>query len=45
MGRAKPSMTISAELHFFFENLVNQILNLEHITMELLAFYMWRCTC
>jgi hypothetical protein len=38
-GRAKPSMIISAELQKLFENLVNQILNLEHIPTEPLAFY------
>jgi hypothetical protein len=28
-----------------FENLINQILNLEHVPMEPLAFCMHRCTC
>jgi hypothetical protein len=44
-GRDKPSMTISGELQFFFENLVNQILNLEHIPRELFAFCMPRYAC
>jgi hypothetical protein len=44
-GRAKLSLMISIELQFFFENLVNQILNLYHIPREPLAFYMRRCTC
>jgi hypothetical protein len=35
---AKPSMTISAELKKTFENLVNQVLNLDHIPVEPLAF-------
>jgi hypothetical protein len=38
-GRAKPSMMISAELKKTFENLINQVLNLEHIRVEPLAFY------
>jgi hypothetical protein len=42
--RAKPSMMISAKLQFFLKNLVNQVINLEHIPMELLAFYAWRKT-
>jgi hypothetical protein len=41
-GRAKSSMTISAELQFFLKNLVNQILNLEHIPNDLLTFCTWR---
>jgi hypothetical protein len=43
--RAKPSMMISAELQKLFENLVNQILNLEHIPREPLAFCTRRCMC
>jgi hypothetical protein len=37
-SQTKPTMIISSEL-YFFENLINQILNLEHIPMEPLAFY------
>jgi hypothetical protein len=37
-GRAKPSMMIYVEVQKYFENLVNQILNMEHIPMELIAF-------
>jgi hypothetical protein len=44
-GQAKPSIIISAELQKTFENLVNQILNVEHIPLEPLAFCMRRCTC
>jgi hypothetical protein len=33
-GRAKPSMIISAKLQKTFKNLVNQILNMEHIPMD-----------
>jgi hypothetical protein len=38
-GRAEPSMMISVELQKYFENFVNQILNMEHMAMESLAFY------
>jgi hypothetical protein len=34
-------MMISAELQKLFKNLVNQILNMEHIPREPLAFCMW----
>jgi hypothetical protein len=37
-GRAKPSMMIAIEL-YFFENMTNKIINLEHIPMEPLTFY------
>jgi hypothetical protein len=33
-------MMISAELQKLFENLINQILNMDHIPMESLTFYM-----
>jgi hypothetical protein len=42
-GRGKPSMMISAELQNTFENLVNQVLNLEHIPTKPLTFYaLWK---
>jgi hypothetical protein len=31
-------MMIPAELQFFFENLINKIINLEHIPMKSLIF-------
>jgi hypothetical protein len=37
--QAKPSMPLSAELQKLFENMANQVLNLEYISMEPLAFY------
>jgi hypothetical protein len=40
-GGAEPSMMISAELQKLFENLVDQILNMEHISMEPLTFCTW----
>jgi hypothetical protein len=38
-GQAKLSMMIYPKLEKTFENMVNQILNLEHIPMEPLTFY------
>jgi hypothetical protein len=39
-GRANPSMMITAKPQKLFENLVNQIFNMEHIPMEPLTFCM-----
>jgi hypothetical protein len=39
-GRAKSSMIIPAELQFFLKNLINKIINLEHIPMKPIAFCM-----